>query len=183
MGAVALLGTEDHRGTARELPDEILRARVAAGDLAALGVLYDRYGRLTYGLAHRLLGDQACAEDVVQDVFLTLWQDARSLAHGGPGVRAWLVRNTRQRCLDLLRGPSGSNELGAWVEEILAKADLLDVLAHLSTETKQVFNLAYLGGLTHSQIAARMRLPVDTVDTNLRLALEWLIARLMTTHD
>src|SRR5258708_39940169 len=115
--AVASLGTEDHRGTTRELPDEILHARVSTGDQAALGLLYDRYGGLTVSLADRLLGNQATAEDVVQDVFVALWQDARSFNRDGGGIRACLVRTTRQRCLDLLRGPSRSSELGTRLEK------------------------------------------------------------------
>jgi len=184
---VASLETENRPGTESELPDDILRARVATGDQAALGLLYDRYGRLIVSLADRLLGNQDSAEDVAKDVFVALWKNAQTLADDCTSVRTWLVRTTRQRCLNLLRGPSRSSEWGPREENHWARADIADVartsrrslgvadprdaLARLSPEERQALDLAYFGGLTHTQIAARMRLPVRTVDSNLRLAL------------
>ena len=85
-----------------ELENELIR-RVAAGDNIALMALYDRHNRQAFGLAFRILGDAATAEEVVQDAFLSLWRNAKSFDTGRGGVRTWLLTIVHNRSIDRIR--------------------------------------------------------------------------------
>src|SRR5213594_4925833 len=84
-------------------PDEALLSSLAARDLGALAALYDRYGRLAYSLAYRILGESEAAEDVVQDAFLSAWRGAGSYRRERGNPRAWLLSIVHHRAVDLLR--------------------------------------------------------------------------------
>jgi RNA polymerase sigma factor (sigma-70 family) len=88
----------------RGLQDTQLLALVAERDGGALDGLYDRYGKLAYSLAHRILGDQRLAEDVTQSVFLTLWREAGRFGAGATTVGAHLLTQVHHRALDVIRG-------------------------------------------------------------------------------
>ncbi len=168
--------------------DEALMARLAKGDKDALGLLYDRYGRLAYGLAYQMLGDAGAAEDVVQDAFVAAWRHAASFDPRRGSVRSWLLVSVRNRCIDVLRGPGRWSNLDpsddeqldlvatddVW-EAVLRNTQAEDVrraLECLPEEQRTTIRLAFFGGLTHTQIAAQMRVPLGTVKGRLRLALE-----------
>src|SRR5919198_4645631 len=87
----------------REPSDEYLIARLASRDLGALATLYDRYGRLAYSLAYRILGESEGAEDVVQDAFLSAWRGAESYRRERGKPRAWLLSIVHHRAVDVLR--------------------------------------------------------------------------------
>lgn len=165
--------------------DETLIGRLVAGDVDALGVLYDRHGRSAFGLAFRLLGDRARAEDVTHDAFLAIWRHADAYDPARGRVRAWLLTAVRNRCLDILRDrPPGrrTDDLEALpddgggdpFESALSRlqADAVRAaLAALPDEQREVIVLAYFDGLTHVEIAARSGLPLGTVKGRLRLGL------------
>lgn len=168
--------------------DDELVLRVAGGDSVALGELYDRYGRLAYGLAYRILGDATSAEDAVQEAFLGVWRSAAGYDVARGTARAWLMTSVRNRCIDVLRGPRRLSKLdepiddafdlqsddNVW-ETVLQRLQAHDVrraLDNLPEDQRTTINLAYFGGLTHAQIAAQMRVPLGTVKGRMRLALE-----------
>src|SRR6266498_5882292 len=83
--------------------DDALMARLAERDLSALAALYDRYGRLAYSLAYRILGESEAAEDVVQDAFISAWRGAGSYRRDRGNPRAWLLSIVHHRAVDILR--------------------------------------------------------------------------------
>lgn len=166
--------------------DITLLQAVARGDEDALVQLYDRYGRQAFGLAYRILGDAASAEEVVQDAFLALWHHARLLTMHTGSARAWLLTVVRNRAIDHLRRrrgqvqlvsldavvlPSIADDTAREIIERVQRADLLKALDALPKEQREVVELAYFEGLTHHEIATRLRIPLGTVKSRLRLAL------------
>lgn len=152
-------------------------------------MLYDRYSALAYGVAMRVLGDPARAEDAVQDAFLNVWHRASTFDAERGSIRAWLLTSVRNRCIDYLRG-RGSRERreqelspdvdyepspsDPWREVSLAleRTAVRDAMASLPAEQRQVVELAYFGGYSHSEIAEMSRVPLGTVKGRMRLALE-----------
>lgn len=172
-----------------ELTDIALLSRMAKGDSASLGLLYDRYGRIAFGLALRMLGDRDLAEDAVQEAFLSVWRHAASFDATRGSARAWLLTMVRNRCIDVLRGPrpelgleetveaalnrqAAKDDVWATVARTLDADDVRQALEQLPEEQRVTVSLAFFGGLTHVQIAAQMRVPLGTVKGRMRLALE-----------
>lgn len=155
-------------------------ARVRARDTAAFEALYDAHHRLVYGVAMRMLGDVAAAEDVTQAVFLKLWSAPQLYQSGN--FTGWLVRITRNRALDLLRSKSYRHEElseaqpseGMLEETALAHIDAGRVraaLAQLPAEQRELIELGFFGGVTHEQLAKRTGVPLGTVKTRIRSGL------------
>ncbi|HEV2414182.1 MAG TPA: sigma-70 family RNA polymerase sigma factor [Candidatus Dormibacteraeota bacterium] len=164
---------------------------LAAADLDAIAVLYDRYGSLAYSIALRILGDPAMAEDVVQESVLKLWSKASSFDPNRGSLRSWLVASVRNRAIDHLRG-RGRNErrevdlaiaemslqanAGAdpWREVSMAleRDAVTEALQRLPAEQKQAIELAYYGGYSQREIAEISKVPLSTVKGRMRLALE-----------
>ena len=164
---------------------------LAAADVDALAVLYDRYGAIAYSVALRVLGDAALAEDIVQESFLKLWNSASTFDPSRGSLRAWLLTSVRNRAIDQLRG-RGAHErqevdladaqsLAAagpgtdpWREVSVAmeKDAVGEALARLPAEQKQALELAYYGGYTQREIAEISKVPISTIKGRTRLALE-----------
>ena len=169
---------------------EIGRA-LAAADVDALALVYDRYGALAYSVAVRILGDAKLAEDIVQETFLKIWNSASAFDADRGSLRAWLLTSVRNRAVDQLRG-RGAHErrevdlesaetarasgVGAdpWreVAATVEREAVRDALARLPVEQKQAVELAFYGGYTYREIAEISRVPLSTVKGRMRLALE-----------
>lgn len=179
--------------TARPEQDEMdaaLLAAVARGDERAFADLYDRYSSILFGLLVRILQSRAEAEDVLQEVCLQIWQQARAFdpARGRPFT--WLVTLTRSRGIDRLRAVDSreraarrSAEEGPAPESSVETADdavarteqekiVRRALGELPAEQRQALTLAYLGGMSQTEIAASEGLPLGTVKTRTRAGLK-----------
>jgi len=166
----------------------LLIRRVAQGDQLALAAFYDATSTLVYGLAMRMLGNTATAEEVTLDVYTQVWRQAASYnqERGAPSV--WLFVLTRSRALDRLRSaaqeqkrltalevaetppPISTPEESSMVTE--RRRLVQTAFATLVPEQRHVLELAYFSGLSHYDIAAQLGLPVGTVKTRLRLGMQ-----------
>jgi RNA polymerase sigma-70 factor, ECF subfamily len=167
--------------------EELLEA--LASDPAALGILYDRHATLVYGLALAMLGAPEEAEDLTQEIFVTICGPrVRDYDRGRGTVAAFLITMTRSRALDRLRRRTRSARLlttwhdaaapaaaaanpfeDVWTQR--AAARVRAVLAELPDAQREVLVLAYYRGLTQSEIAAELGTPLGTVKSRLRRAL------------
>jgi RNA polymerase sigma-70 factor (ECF subfamily) len=169
--------------------DAGLVSAVVKGDRAALARLYDRHAPILLALGVRILVDRALAEDVLHDVFLEAWHHAAEFDGGRGTVRAWLITRMRSRCLDrrgkVVRGArlaeAAARQSPVAATDGIAGADRERVrqgVAGLSEELASVIDLAYFDGLSASEIAARLGLPVGTVKSRLARAIATLRALL-----
>jgi len=164
-------------------PEAELLVRVAAGEERALAALYDRVSAAAYGLALRITGDTAAAEDVVQEALLRVWRRADRYEPARGAARAWLLRLVRNAAIDQVRarGARGRAEEGAAAEDVAApeRPDeallrfergrrVRAALDELPREQRRVIEIAYFEGLSHSEIAAREGAPLGTVKTRIR---------------
>jgi RNA polymerase sigma-70 factor (ECF subfamily) len=176
------------------LSDEDLIDLVARSQPEGVEMLYDRYGRLAYSLAHRVLGDAGAAEDVVQDAFLSVWRRASTYRADRGNVRAWICSIVHHRAIDRLRGRSGRvrQELpievaparmhipDTWeaVAAELERTEVARALDGLPAEQRQTIELAYFGGYSQTEISSLMKVPLGTVKGRTRLALRRLHSEL-----
>ena len=174
-----------------EWSDEELLLAVRAGDVAAFEQLYDRYQVLAMALAHRLLGARPDAEETVMDAFLAVWRRADTFQPGRGCVRAWLCALVRNRAIDRLRA-RGPAAVEGGLEAVAELADarrpdpaeaacraseqeqVRAALAALPPEQRRIVELAYFAGYTQREIADAVGIPLGTVKSRLRLALEHL---------
>ncbi|MDQ6693815.1 MAG: sigma-70 family RNA polymerase sigma factor [Chloroflexota bacterium] len=174
------------------ISDDQLILSVTNGNAEALEELYDRYVRQCFGLALRILGDSALAEEVVQEVFLKLWSRPDSYSAQRGKFVSWLLSLVHHRCIDELRKRSHTEvpletsestsvldtvadpDLGpgeqVWVAE--QQRVVREALGQLPANQRQVIELAYFGGLSQSQIAERLGQPLGTVKTRVRMGLQ-----------
>ncbi|HJU44667.1 MAG TPA: sigma-70 family RNA polymerase sigma factor [Vicinamibacterales bacterium] len=164
---------------------EMLR-RIAAGESAALGELYDRYGSLSYALALRIVGNAGDAEEIVQDVFLHVWRQSERYDPARATLTGWILMLTRSRAIDRLRArqarpPLAPHDLD-WSQAAADNQEVTAITQEAATRVKaalealpqamrQAIELAYYDGLTHSEIAERLQEPLGTVKSRLRAAL------------
>lgn len=158
---------------------------MARGDSAALALLYDRYAGSMLALAQRIVGRGAEAEDVIHDVFLEAWRHSADYDAARGSVKSWLLLRTRSRSLDVQKSARVSKQAGglddAWLAELgdpsrdtAAGADqtrIRQVLVALPTEQREVLLLGYFEGLSSSEIAERMGVPIGTVKSRVAAAL------------
>jgi RNA polymerase sigma-70 factor (ECF subfamily) len=157
----------------------------------ALSVLYDRYGKLVFSLAFAVVNEQGAAEEITQDVFLRVWENAAIYDEAQASFRSWLTRIARNRAIDVLRrirvrpehqaldwadpsvgklangdSPSRNVELRLQQEQIRA------AIAQLPKEQGRALQLAYLQGYTHQEIAEQLNQPLGTIKTRIRMAMQ-----------
>jgi RNA polymerase sigma-70 factor (ECF subfamily) len=166
------------------LDDADAMAAVAAGDQHALKHLYERYGRLAHSIAYRISGDRATAEECTQDAFVALWRQAERFDPTRGQGSTWLFAIARNLALSAVRRQRATIELDqsreaaptAEPDELVASADaaaqLAGALANLPEPQLAVLQLAYFEGLSQSEIATRLGLPLGTIKGRVRLALE-----------
>jgi RNA polymerase sigma-70 factor (ECF subfamily) len=170
------------------MEDRDLMVRVVGGDVSAFEAIYDRHSDHVFALAMRVTGRRRAAEEAVQDVFLGLWRRAASYDPDRGALSTWLLAMVRNRSIDWLRREARYDrclEIDDAVAERLEAADRTDVeviareesrtarqlLVTLPSDQRQVIELAYFNGLTHTEIAARLEIPLGTVKGRQRLAL------------
>jgi RNA polymerase sigma-70 factor (ECF subfamily) len=161
---------------------------VGEGEARAFEVIFDRHGGPAFSLAYRMCGRRAMAEDVVQDAFLSLWRSGARYDRRRGSVRNWVLGVVHNRAIDAFRrgvtresrnvGDEGLAELlpaPERTEAEVARRDQADhvrgALGELPVEQRQVIELAYFGGFSHSEIAEMLALPAGTVKGRMRLGL------------
>lgn len=162
--------------------------QVADGDQSALTTLYDSTSRLVFGLILRIVSDRATAEEVLLDVYTQVWRQASSYDSTRGAPLAWIMTIARSRAIDRLRsgkhdqqskepldsiGEVTSNTIDP--EEATVNSErqriVRSALETLSAEQREVIELAYFSGLSHSEIALRLGQPLGTVKTRTRLGM------------
>ena len=168
---------------------ETLIRQMAAGDREAFGSFYDRYASLVYPLIVRIVRDRSDAADVLQDVFWEAWQSAASYDPSRGSPEAWMIMRARARAIDRVRAlrRRGETFVAPMEEAISAAPDvpggdaaeraedrgvIQGALGQLSVAQREVIELAYYAGLTQTEIAERLKQPLGTVKTRIRLGLE-----------
>jgi RNA polymerase sigma factor (sigma-70 family) len=167
------------RGLAH-LSDEALVALVARADEDALAELYDRFGRVAYGLALRIVRDPALAEDAVQEGFLTVWRSATRFVAERAKASTWILTLIHRRAVDLVRreqprrteplaelprGSGDDTEEEAWLR--LRRATVQEALKRLPDKQREALELAYYGGFTQSELADRLGEPLGTIKSRM----------------
>lgn len=162
------------------LSDEALIALAARGEEPALAALYDRYGRVAYGLALRVLRDSALAEDAVQDAFLAVWRSAHRYIPERSKPSTWIMTFVHRRAVDLVRREErrradqlteadatvgGSVDEEAWLR--LERERVQDALRQLPDQQREAIELAYYGGFTQSELAERLGQPLGTIKSRM----------------
>lgn len=161
---------------------------VQGGEVRAFEVIFDRHAGAAFSLAHRMCGRRALAEDVVQEAFVSLWRSAAAYDPGRGSVRAWVLSAVHNRAVDAFRreaAKAGQDVREDGLAERIAAPESTDAevarrddarqvrsaLSELPADQRQVIELAYFGGFSHSEIAAMLDLPAGTVKGRMRLGL------------
>jgi RNA polymerase sigma-70 factor, ECF subfamily len=163
------------------LSDEALLSLVAAADDDALAELYDRFGRVAYGLALRILRDETLAQDAVQEAFLAVWRSADRFLAERAKASTWILTLVHRRAVDLVRredrrrgeplesAPEPAAPATAEDEASLGFQRRLvqEALAQLSPEQRQALELGYYGGLSQSELAEQLGQPLGTIKSRM----------------
>jgi RNA polymerase sigma-70 factor, ECF subfamily len=162
------------------LSDEALVALVVRSDEVALAELYDRYGRVAYGVALRILRDEALAEDAVQEAFLAVWRSAGRFLPERAKASTWLLTLVHRRAVDLVRREErrraevleevhqfadASTEETAWLR--FERERVQEALKKLPDQQREALELAYYGGFTQSELAERLGQPLGTIKSRM----------------
>jgi RNA polymerase sigma-70 factor, ECF subfamily len=162
--------------------------QIATGDSACLQALYDETSRLLYGLAYRILGDRADAEEVVLDVYHQVWNSAGRYDSSRGSVWNWLMVMTRNRAIDRMRKSNLRKTLESPLEEPAESASEIpapetqsifaqerrlvrQAMETLGKEQRQAIELAFFSGLTHIEVAETLGAPLGTIKTRIRVGM------------
>ena len=181
----------DGRSALQEVADVDLIDLITQGRKEALEALYGRYSDSVFSLVIHMLRDNGAAEEVTQDAFLNVWRRSASYHADRGSVTSWLFSIAHHRAIDELRRrrrreqtqvnrdvdlasqPSDdTTDPVRYTTQQFRRGVVMDALEVLGPEQREVVVLAYYGGLTHSEIATRLRQPLGTVKTRMRLALK-----------
>ena len=163
------------------LSDEAVIALVARSDEQALAELYDRFGRIAYGLALRVLRDEALAEDAVQEAFLTAWRSADTFMPERARASTWLLTLVHRRAVDLVRreqrrrtepieisgerAGDGPTDEAVWLR--YERERVQAALRQLPDVQREALELAYYGGFSQSELAERLGQPIGTIKSRM----------------
>jgi len=165
-----------------------LIGRIAAGEQSALTAVYDATNRLVFGLILRIVTDRATAEEVLLDVYTQVWRQAASYDTGRGVPLAWIMTIARSRAIDRVRAGRNDQQRKEPLEAIGEVSDagvspeeasvyserqrlVRSALNTLVPEQREVIELAYYSGLSHSEIALKLGQPLGTVKTRTRLGM------------
>lgn len=165
--------------------DEGLVRAIANGDTRALAALYDRHAPFMLALARRIVVGKSEAEDIVHDVFVEAWRRAADYDANRGSVKAWLLLRTRSRAIDHRKSasvartvPTGDSDWLAALADPRAldseapdRARLRRLVSALSDDQREVLYLGYFEGLSSSEMAARLEIPIGTVKSRVAAAL------------
>jgi RNA polymerase sigma-70 factor, ECF subfamily len=175
------------------LTDEHLLHAIVNGQSAALGILYDRYGRLVFSLAINIINNASDAEEITQEVFLLVWKKASTFQQEQGKVSSWLSGVARHRAIDALRRqgarpdghsldwskaveepdlPDGGDSVENMVEDHQQVQRIKLAVATLPIEQQTVLDMAYFQGMTQEEIAAQTGEPLGTIKTRVRSAMQ-----------
>ena len=162
--------------------DVDLLTRVGGGDERALAQLYERHSRLVYAVALRVLGDPSAAEDVVQEIFMQVWRSPLSYAAERGGLGGWLSVVARNRAIDALRRRRPTDPIDGLplvsplnvadqAEHNVLLARAREAITTLPAAERSALELAFFEGLSHTEIAEKLRQPLGTIKSRIRTAL------------
>ena len=174
----------------KEPSDEALLNAIAGGAVWAMDSLYQRYSRILYSLAYRMVADHQVAEDLLQDAFLAVWRRATTYSPQTGAARSWLISILHHRTIDYLRrvrrrstiqeAPLEELELNesiaypdAWdaAWQSVKSSQVRAALMKIPPEQRLVIELAYFQGWTHSEIAEGTQISLGTIKARMRLGL------------
>ncbi len=172
-----------------DFPDAGLFEGLRRRDPQAMARLYDTFGQPVYSLIYRIVRDTGVAEDLVQETFLRVWNQAHAIDPSRGSAAAWVLTVARNRAIDWLRSTAGKAHRNLWesyeterpgnfvdVEKVAINADqarrVREAMAKLDENQRSVIELAYFEGLSQSEMAERMGQPLGTVKTWVRSALK-----------
>lgn len=161
---------------------------VVDGDRRAFEVIFDRHADAAFSLAYRMCGRRSVAEDVVQEAFLSLWRSEARFDRARGSVRSWVLATVRNRAIDHFRRESSRAGRDVTAEETIARLpasadtaaeteqredarEVRSALRDLPPDQRQVIELAYFGGFSHTEISEMLGLPAGTVKGRMRLGL------------
>jgi RNA polymerase sigma-70 factor, ECF subfamily len=179
----------------RDLADEDLMHLVQRGQAAAFEVIFERHASAAFSLAYRIVGTRNGAEDVSQEAFLSLWRSGARYDRSRGSVRTWVLGIVHHRAIDFLRRSAVHDKRRAsddGIEERFESAERTEVevarrdeartvraaLDGLPRDQRQVIELAYFGGFTHTEIADMLKAPIGTIKGRMRLGLSKMRDRL-----
>lgn len=170
-----------------ELADDVLLQLINLGNESALGALYDRYGRMAYSLAYRILGDVQAAEDAVQEGFINVWRRAGSFSATRGSARTWILAVVHHRSIDIGRRrrgltprelplelaqlPEHPHDTWSEVSNTLDRELLNGCLERIPEAQREVIRLAYFEGYTQREIAELIGIPLGTVKGRIRIGM------------
>ena len=180
-GVVHLRGRSTGRPDTRELAhlsDQALLALIARSDEAALAELYRRLSSVAYGLASRVLRDDALAQDAVQEAFLGVWRGAARFSAERAKPSTWVLTLVHRRAVDLVRREERrrgeplepdvqAGATGDEAEHVARRETLRSVLGQLPAEQREAIELAYYGGYTQAELAERLNEPLGTIKSRM----------------
>ncbi|TFC87388.1 sigma-70 family RNA polymerase sigma factor [Cryobacterium sinapicolor] len=173
----------DRESTVPASQEELL-GRVAQGNEGAFGELYDRMAPRVLGLVRRLLVDPSQSEEVTQEIFLEIWQTATRYEAQRGGAATWILTMAHRRAVDRIRSSQASRDrdIKIGIRDLAVAYDEVSetvgvrieherverAMARLTELQRQAISLAYYGGLSQSEVAERLQIPLGTVKTRLR---------------
>ena len=176
--------SQDKESMEKPASKENLLEQIAGGDQAAFGALYDEVSPRVFGLIRRLLVDHSQSEEVTQEVFLEIWQNASRYERSKGGASTWILTMAHRRAVDRIRSSQAGRDrdvkigirdfvsdydnVADTVETTIEHERVKEAMAQLTELQRQAVSLAYYGGYSHSEVAAMLSVPIGTVKTRLR---------------
>lgn len=179
-----LVSTESELGRNPATRQQELLSRVALGDRVAFGELYDEMAPRVLGLVKRLLRDHSQSEEVTQEIFLEIWQTASRFDPNKGGASTWILTMTHRRAVDRVRASQSSRDrdvkvgirdmpaeydhVSESVETTIESERVAKAMGRLTELQREAIKLSYYGGLTNSEVAEKLKVPIGTIKTRIR---------------